>query len=210
MIDASKVLVGTPDQLTTGAVLSAPLGTTCPDLDDVTPAKVTIDPAFVSSGYANSDGLSITPDYSTNDINDWSGALVRRSLESFTGEITWTMIQVDEESFKMAFGESYVESRKASETHGNQLKAAIGAHLPESRAWVFKMKDGDARMLVVVPNGQVTGLDEIQFTATDPVGLAVTLSCYNDEKGNGIYILTDDGKVTTAGSVEVATAGDGE
>lgn len=206
MIDASKVLVGTPDQLTTGAVLSAPLGTVCPDLDDVTPSKVTIDPAFTSSGYANSDGLTITPDYSTNDINDWSGALVRRTLEAFTGEITWTMIQVDEESFKMAFGEEYVEAREATGTHGTQLKAAIGAHLPESRAWVFKMKDGDARMLVVVPNGQVTGLDEIQFTATDPVGLAVTLSCYNDSKGNAIYILTDDGKVATA----TATANDGE
>ncbi len=197
-VDAKKVLVGTPDQLTTGAVLSAPVGTKVPDLDDITPKAVVIDEAFESSGYVSSDGLNITPDYSTSDIHDWSGALVRRILEEFTAEITWTMIQADDQSFKMAFGDDYVEAVKATAAHGNQLKAAIGAHLPDSKAWVFKMKDGAARILVVVPIGQVTGLDEIAFNATDPVGLAVTLSCYNDENGNALYILTDDGQVVTA------------
>lgn len=197
-VDASKVLVGTPDQLTTGAIMCAPVGTKTPDLADITPGAVTIDAAFVDAGYANSDGLALTTDYSTSDITEWGGATVRRVLEQFTGEITFTMIQADEHSFKMAFGDDYVTVAAATATHGNQMKAAIGAHLPDRKAWVFKMKDGAARMLVVVPNGQVTGLDEITFNSTDPVGLAVTLSCYNDDAGESIYILTDDGQVTSA------------
>lgn len=197
-VDSSKVLVGTPDQLTTGAIMCAPVGTKVPDLDDVKPAAVTIDPLFTSAGYVSKDGLTITPDYSTSDITDWSGALVRRVLESFTGEMSWTMIQVDEDSFKMAFGDKYVTANKATSDHGNQLKGALGAHLPECKSWVFKMKDGAARILIVVPNGQVTGLDEISLNSTDPMGLAVTLSCYNDGTGNAIYILTDDGQVATA------------
>ena len=60
------------------------------------------------------------------------------------------------------------------------------------------MKDGGARMLVLVPNGQVTTLDEITFNSTDPIGWAITLSCYPDKDGHSIYILTDDGQLATA------------
>lgn len=196
-VDASKVRVGTPDQLTTGAITCAPLGTKLPDLKDITPAKVTLDEAFKDAGYANEDGISVTPDYSTSDIKEWGGSTVRRVLEQFTGEITFTMIQIDEPSFKIAFGDDHVTATPADTAHGNQLKAAIGAHLPDRKTWVFKMKDGAARMLILVPDGQVTALDEISFNATDPVAFAVTLSCYADEKGNSIYILTDDGAMTS-------------
>ncbi len=202
MLDATKVIVGTPDQLTTGAILRAPLGTKTPTLADVTPAKVTIDDAFVSAGYANQDGVTITPNISTSDIVAWGGALVRRVLESYTGEIKFTLIQLDENSFKMAFGDDYVTVQKATADHGTQMLASLGAHLPEPGAWVFKMKDGNARMLVVVPNGQVTSMDEITLNDTDPVGLALTVACFNDEKGNSIYILTDDGQVAAASTKE--------
>ena len=197
-VDAKKVLIGTPDQLTTGAIMRAPLGTPIPTLADVTPAKVTIDPAFKDAGYASSDGVTLTPDYSTNDITEWGGGMVRRVLEQFTGEISFTLIQTDENAFRMAFGDGHVSAVAASADHGAQLQGALGAHLPEAGAWVLKMKDGAARMLICVPNGQVTSLDEITFKATDPVGWAITLSCYADESGESIYILTDDGQVVAS------------
>ena len=82
-VDAKKVYVGTPDQLTTGAILQAPLGTTVPDLQDITPSKVTLDEGFKDCGYVSEDGVTITPDYSTSDIPSWGGAVVRRILEQF-------------------------------------------------------------------------------------------------------------------------------
>lgn len=197
-VDAKKVLIGTPDQLTTGAILNAPLGTTLPTLDSITASAVTLDEAFEDAGYASSDGLTLTPDYSTNDIAEWGGAVVRRVLEQFTGTISFTLIQTDENSFKMAFGDDHVEVVAATKDHGAQIKAAIGAQLPEAKSWVFKMKDGDARMLIVVPNGQVTSLDEITFNSTDPIGWAIELSCYRDDSGESIYILTDDGVVSSS------------
>lgn len=197
-VDAKKVLVGTPDQLTTGAILNAPVGTELPTLDDVKPSGVTLDEAFVDAGYANEDGLTLTPDMSTSTIKEWGGAVVRTVLEEFNGTLAFTLIQTDEASLKMAFGDDHVTSEAATAEHGNQLMAAIGARLPEQKAWVFKMKDGAARMLVLVPIGQVTALDEVTFNATDPVGWAVTLSTSPDENGNSIYILTDDGQVATA------------
>lgn len=43
-------------------------------------------------------------------------------------------------------------------------------------------------------------MEEVTFNATDPVGWGLTLSTYPDESGNNIYVLTDDGVVSTAGA----------
>jgi hypothetical protein len=58
------------------------------------------------------------------------------------------------------------------------------------------MKDGNARIVVLVPNGQVTEVGEVTFAANAAVGWQVTLSTYPDDSGNCIYIMTDDGVVS--------------
>ena len=191
--DATKVLIGAPDQVATGAILSAPLGTTVP-----TNARTELDDAFLGSGYVSSDGVALTPEYSTTDITDWSGAVVRRILESFNGTITWSHLQFDEDSLRNAFGAAHVTVTPATETHGKQIAVKIGAHLPDPKAWVFKMKDGKNLIRIVVPNGQVTSVDEMTFNVSTAIPLPVSLACYPDEAGESIYIDTDDGVFTAS------------
>ena len=191
MIDVSKVLVGAPDQKTTGAVMDAPVGTPLP-----TSAVDTIDKAFSSSGYISEDGVALTLDRSTNDITDWSGSAVRSLLKSFTGTIAWSEMQMSYESLCHAFGESNVEQVLATADHGAQVNVGIGSDLPAARSWIFKMKDGSARVLIVVPNGQVTSIDEIDFVSSDAIKLPLTLTCHPDTSGKSIYIYTDDGVVS--------------
>lgn len=188
-VNSQQILVGTPDQLTTGAILSAPLGTTLP-----TSAVDTIDTAFSDCGYISSDGLQLTPSISTADINDWSGALVRRLIQSFDGTLTWQHLETNQASLSNAFGAENVTATAATTTHGAQLKAQLGAHLPAARSWVFKIKDGDTRVLIVVPNGQITNVDAVTFSSSDAVKWAVTLSAYADANGQNIYIYMDDGQ----------------
>lgn len=191
-LDAARVLVGTADQTNaTGAIFSAPLGTTVP-----TNATATLDAAFVDSGYVSEDGLSFTPEISTTDINEWNGSLVRRIKETFNGTLSWAHLETNEQSLKNAFGEDAVTATAATQSHGNQLSVAIAGDLPAAKAWVFKLKDGDNRMLIVVPNGQVTGVEEVSFTSSDAITWGVTLSAYPDSAGNSIYIYTDDGHTT--------------
>ena len=194
-VNAAKVLVGAPDQATTGAICVAPLGTTLPTSAIWTPAT-----PFIDSGYVSEDGLELAPDISTADIRDWSGALVRRLLDTFDGTLTWSMIQLDEASAKIAFGDENVTVTPATKTHGTQLQVDLGATLPAPRTWVFRMKDGDNRMLIVVGNGQITTVDTIPFKRAEPIALPVTLSCYPSPLLNGksIRILTDDGQVSEA------------
>ena len=192
MPENKDVRVGMPDQKTTGAILSAPIGTELPDLPDME-----LDEAFTGNEYVSEDGLTLSPSMSTNKIKDWSGATVRDLLNSFDGTMTWTLISTNPGQMKTTFGDKFVTEGAATATHGKQMKVALGAHLPDPKSFVFLMKDGDAKMIIVVPYGQITEVGDIVFKSGEVLGWPVTLSTSPDEDGHNIYILTDDGQVLT-------------
>lgn len=196
-LDAAKVLIGTADQqTTTGAIRS---------IAEIQPSAIpttftaadTLLTSMTGSGYVSEDGLELGNDVSTNDIREWNRSIVRKVLESFDNTLTWSLIQFDEESWKQALGDEYVTKTAATSTHGEQLAISMGAHLAPVKTWGFALKDGDTRVIIIVPRGQITTLDSITFNATDPVALPVTLSCYDDGTGNTCYIFVDDGKKTS-------------
>lgn len=196
MPNVNDVRIGAPEQKTTGAIKHAPVGTTLPVLSDIGTSGVTLDPAFVGDEYVSEDGLTLSPSMSTTNIKDWSGTVVRKLLEEFDGTLSWTMISTNEDTLKIAFGDDYVTSAAASSAHGAQVRAALGAHLPDTQSWVFLMKDGDARVVIVVPNGQITEVGDVTFVSNNAIGWQVTLSTYPGSDGNSIYIMTDDGVVS--------------
>lgn len=190
-VNAQNVLVGTPDQAVTGAILSAPLATPLPTSPDDA-----LDSAFSGSGYVGEDGVTLAQDRSTADIRDWSGSTVRRVLESFDGTLAWPHLEVNESSLKNTFGDDNVAVEDGVITVG------IGNHELPRKSWVFRMKDGDRRMVLIVPDGQITNQDDIQFVAGQAITLPVTLSCYPDAAGNSIYWLLDTGEGAGAGEGE--------
>lgn len=196
MPNTRDVRIGAPDQKVTGAIKHAPVGTTLPTLASIAKAGVTLDEAFTGNEYVSEDGLTLSPSMSTTNIKDWSGAVVRKLLEEFDGTLAWTMISTNAESLGVAFGQENIQTQTATNLHGNQVAAALGAELPEEQSWVFLMKDGDARIVIVVPKGQVTEVGEVNFQSNAAVGWPVTLSSYPDANGKSIYIYTDDGVVS--------------
>ena len=105
MPKTTDVRVGAPEQSSTvGAILHAPVGTTMPALADIKNSGVTINQAFTGNEYVSEDGLTLTPSISTADIKDWSGAVVRKVLESFDGTLSWKMISTNAGSLGVAFG----------------------------------------------------------------------------------------------------------
>jgi len=185
-IDAKKVLVGAPDQSsTTGAVNIAPIGTSLP-----TDATSTLT-GFTACGYVSEDGVTLSQNYSTNNIKDWSRATVRTLLDEFTGEITFKFIQTGYDELCAIFGDDHV-----SQDNG-KLTVEIGAHLAEPQCFAFNMKDGDAKVRIVLPNAQATPDGDISFVANEPISWGVRLTCNADEDGESIYIYTDPGTTTT-------------
>ncbi|AYN57489.1 major tail protein [Arthrobacter phage Kepler] len=190
-VENSNVLTGAPDQLTTGPILSAPLGTTLP-----TDALEVVDPAFDDSGYISADGMNLTPERSTETIRDWSGAIVRNILSEFGASIAWAHLETNEASLKNYFGDDNVTVTAATPTSGKQLAAQLKAAELPRKSWVFKIKDGDNRVLVVVPDGQITDTGEVSFTRTGAITWPCTLTTYPDSSGVHVYVYTDDGVFT--------------
>ncbi len=194
-VNAKKVFIGLADQsATTGALARGAVLTTIPS--DLAAAETAI-ASFQTSGYISEDGASLSTSVSTTNIREWNRQTVRRLLEEFDGTITLTLIQLDGEAAKQCFGEDNVTVTAANTTHGEQIHIKLGAHLDEPRGWALRMKDGDAKFIVLIPNGQVTSGVDITFASNAAINLPVTISANDDGTGESIHIYTDDG-VTSA------------
>lgn len=193
-VNASQVLTGAPDQLTTGPILSAPRGTALP-----TSITSTLDPAFKDSGYISEDGLTLTPERSTETVKDWSGAVVRELLTEFSAKLAWAHLETNETSLKNYLGDDNVSVTAATPTEGKRITALLrGTEMPR-KSWTYKVKDGDARVLIVVPDGQVSETGEVAFVKSGALTWPVTMATYPDAAGVNVYIYLDDGQILTAG-----------
>lgn len=195
-INANKVYIGLPEQSATVGALSygsvIPTGSLPTTFEEAQTAIAN----FTSSGYISEDGATLTYDRSTTDIIEWAKAKVRRVLDSADASIAATLIQLDANGAKQTFGDDNVTVTAATSAHGEQMHIEIGAHLDEPRAWALRIKDGDMRLIALVPTGQVTSGVEITFSATDPISLPITISGNDDGEGNYIHIFVDDGQKT--------------
>ena len=199
-VNASQVLTGAPDQLTTGPILSAPRGTPLPDS-----IAAAIDAAFEDSGYVSEDGLTLTPERSTEQVRDWSGSVVRELLTEFSAKLAWSHLETNERSLKNYMGDDNVTVTAATATEGRRITALLRSSELPRKSWTFKMKDGDGRVLIVVPDGQVSETGEVSFVKSSAITWPVTLTTYPDADGVNVYIYLDDGTVLTAGVPAVST-----
>lgn len=187
-VNSKNVFTGAPDQLTTGAILRAPLGTALP-----TTVDGTLDPAFKDGGYIGTDGLKLTPTTTTESIKDWNGSTIRDVLSEFAASLAWTYLELSTEALKAYFGDTNVTTTAATLTAGTKQSIKLNAVDLPTMSWAFKIKDGVRKVLIVVPQGKVTERGEITFTKTSAVALPVVMSTYPDANGNNVYIYTDDG-----------------
>lgn len=186
-VDNTKILIGVPDQATTGAVAFADLDTELP-----TTATETLS-GWTDGGYVSENGVAVTPSFSTTDIKDWSRATVRTLLDEFTGEVKFAFIQTDYESLVGIFGEDNVSQS------GGGITVKIGARMAEPKAWCFSMKDGDMRARIVLPNAQPVIDGDLTFVANAPITWGVSLKCSANSDGDAIIIITDADETTTTG-----------
>lgn len=190
-VNSKDVFVGAPDQQVTGAILTGPETDVIPEtIDDF------VLTGLDDSGYVGEDGVTITPSESTESIKDWSLKTIRKILTEFDASIAWAHLALDEFSLKNYMGDDNVEVTAATATKGTQTRAAIAGDARPTKAWYFKIKDGNRRALVFVPHGQVTERGEITLLASAAITLPVTLTTYPDAAGKNIYIFLDDGVVS--------------
>lgn len=187
-IDAKNVLVGGPDQATTGAILSGGPEAVLP----TAPGEAAGDD-WEDSGYISEDGLTLTPERSMTGIKDWSGATIKEILEEFNGTLAWAHLETNEAALKNYFGDDNVKVTPATDSTGRIIKASMGATDMPRKPWQFRVKDGKAKVLIVVPDGQVSEQGEVAFTKTNAITWPITLKTFPDADGYNVHIYTDDG-----------------
>lgn len=184
-LSKKNVWVGKPDQSTTGAIFSGATGAVG-EVTDLSTLEKAIS-SFKSSGYISGDGLEISINKDFEEIKDWSQETVRKIKTGYSGEFKWKHIGLDEQAWKNFAGEKNVKITKGKGV------VTFNSDDPEIKTFVFKVKDGDRKLAVVVPEALVQGDGGFNFKGNEAIGLPIILTTLPDAKGNHFYIFYEGG-----------------
>lgn len=190
MVNTSgNVLAGVP--LATGGISMGPLGSVLP-----TDATTALDAGLIAAGYVGEDGLTESADRSTEKIKAWGGDVVKVVQTDFSTTYTFTFLEsLNTEVLKAVYGDDNVTVTAATTTKGTLRTVKVNAETLPHKAFVFDMKDGDARIRIVVPDGQVTEVGEITYNDGSVIGYEVTIEAFRDASLNANAVkYLDDGK----------------
>lgn len=178
---ANDALVGAPLSAT-GGVLSAPEGSVLP-----TSASTALDAAFIALGLIGEDGLSETADRSTDKIRAWGGTLAKVVQTDFGLSYSFQFITTNAAVLKEVHGAANVTTTTAVEPAYDELAIKVNNKSLPVKAYVFEVKDGDNKIRIVIPRGQITAVGGVNYSHNDIIRYEVTVDCYADASGNEGY-----------------------
>jgi hypothetical protein len=192
---AANVIVGKP--AVTGGILTGDTASVTLPTDAVTG----LDTDLLPTGYISSDGLTQAIGADTNEIKAWGGDIVRRVQTSHDVTYQFTMIETNSVTLGTYYGDANVSGANV------QIKAGDSP----IKVFVFEVADGNKKVRVVVPNGQVTDRGDVVFNNEDSVGYNVTVTAYPDANGVKAYLYSSGipasaNVAPTIVSIDTATA----
>lgn len=173
---ANSTLVGAPLSAT-GGVLVGTEGAALP-----TSASTALT-GFTPLGLIGEDGLSETADRSTEQVRAWGGSLARTLQTEFGLSYTFQFIETTPDVLRAIHGVDNVTAGTTPEELAIKINKEQLPQLP----YVFEVKDGDNRIRIVIPNGQITNVGDITYSHNDIIRYEVTITCYADDAGNEGY-----------------------
>lgn len=189
-MDAKNVSYGKPQ--IGGAIYSAPLGTALP-----TDAITDLDTSFKNLGYISEDGLINSNTRETEVIKAWGGDTVLVTQTSKDDTFQYTLIEtLNIDVLKEVYGEGNVTGDLDT---GITIKS--NAIPLEGHSIVIDMiLKGDVLKRIVIPNGTVSEIGDIQYVDNDATGYETTLTCAADEEGNTHYEYVQKASTPTEGN----------
>lgn len=172
-----NVSVGKP--MADGAVFTAPAGTELPKN-----CSTELNVAFKCVGLISEDGVSNEIETDSEEIKAWGGDVVLNPQTSRVEKFSFTMIETNEQSLKVVFGDKNVTGTDI-ET-GFQVKHN-GADR-EERVFVIETIMGTGNIKrQVIPRGKVSEIGEIVYKDDEAIGYEVTITALLDAEGNTAY-----------------------
>lgn len=168
-----------------GQIYVAPTGTTLP----TTPTGA-LDAAFAGLGYASEDGVTLTVDPEVTEFNAWqSRQAVRRELTAQAIQVSFELLQWDEDTLPLAFGGGAVTAVGGG---GYRYDFPDEDASLDERAMVVDAIDGGEAHRFVFPRGNVTDSVAATFKRSELAMLPITFKALEVETGGAAaYYLTD-------------------
>ena len=174
---ASNVTAAKPK--VSGAITSAPLGTSLP-----TDSKSELNPAFKSLGYISEDGITNENSPESEEVKAWGGQIVLSSQTEKKDTFKYKLIEgLNIEVLKEVYGPDNVSGTLET---GITVKAN-GKELPEHSLVIDTLLKNGYVKRVVIPRGKVSEIGEISYKDGEPIGYELTITALPDNSENTHY-----------------------
>lgn len=159
-----------------GAIYRAPAGTTLP-----TDASTVLGSSFENLGYVSEDGLVNTNTASSEQIKAWGGDIVAQPQTEKPDTFVATFIEAMSVAvLKATYGDDNVSGTLANgitvRANSTELPAAV---------WVVDMILGENMKRIVIPNGKVTEVGDIEYKDDTVIGYPLTITAFPGGFGTG-------------------------
>ena len=177
----------------TGQVYVAPVGTALP-----TTPSAALNSAFVGLGFHTEDGISLSAPVNVTEYGAWQTKYpIRREVDSREFMFTFSLLQFNEETVKLAFGGGSFTSVSG----GYKFSPPTATDAIDERSLVADIDDGTERTRFIIPRGSVTEGVDTQFTRSALSQLNVSFKALFPADGSlPWYYLDSDTTAYAAGS----------
>lgn len=167
---SSEVLVGA-----TGVVYGGPSGTTAP-----TDAVVALNAAFVDLGFVDENGVTESITQGTQEIKAWGGSTIRKIQTDHTVEFKLGLLETNPHSVAAYYGSDNVVTTGAD-------KIEVTSDMNTRQSWVIDVVDGTNTIRVYIPDGEVTGHEDVVYKTDSAIVYGITITAYEDSAGVKAY-----------------------
>lgn len=183
---AANVVAGVP--LATGGILIGDLTAAEPS------TAVSALTGFTAAGYIGEDGVTETNERSTDRIRAWGGDTVKVVQTEHNVTYQFTFLEtLNVNVLEAVYGEDNVTTTAATVSTGTLHEVQVNSSTLPHKSYVFEVKDGDAKIRIYVPDGQITEVGDITYSDSEVIGYQVTVEAFADELGNKAYKFLDNG-----------------
>ncbi|MFI2607721.1 hypothetical protein [Kitasatospora sp. NPDC018619] len=183
--------------------------------DSPLPAKVDEDPKtlnFVPLGYANSDGVTITPKIETEAVEVWQSAVpVLYTVKNASFQVKATLMELNAPNTELFYGSKWepATDKDGKPVEGQyRLNIASNPNL-DTISVIVDWNDASARYRAVLSQAMVSDRGAITLTRTKNQAYELTIDALDDGNGFLGYLVTDDQNImpsTTGGSTRSIAA----
>lgn len=134
----------------------------------------------------------------TDKVKAWGGDVVKVTQSEHSVTYSYAMIEsasgvVQQE----VYGKANVTITPADSSHGNRTVSRVTAEQLPHLVRVIEIKDGDARIRIVLPDSQITEQGDVTYADNEIIAYPATVEAFADaaDGKTKAYKYSDDGKV---------------